>query len=169
MATTMPLGRRERMTQWWQLRSRREQLVLLLVGTLAAVALLWSFVWQPLVRDTERLSRALADGRAALAEARRQSDEIAGLARNAPAAPAGDARTAIDGAMSKQGFKPAGNGIERVGDQRWRATLDAISFNSLTTFIDALQRDAGVRATEVSVTARVEPGQVRADVTLARD
>ena len=71
--------------------------------------------------------------------------------------------------MARQGFKPAGNGIERVGDQRWRATLDAISFDSLTAFIDALQRDAGVRAAELSVTARVEPGQVRADVTLARD
>jgi type II secretory pathway component PulM len=141
----------------------------MLVVALAALALLWSFVWLPLLRDTERLSRALVDGRAALADARRQSDEIAGLARNAPAPPTGDARTAIESAMSKQGFKAAGNGIERIGDQRWRATLDAISFDSLAVFIDALQRDAGVRAAEVSVTARVEPGQVRADVTLARD
>ena len=157
------------MTQWWQLRSRREQVVLVLVVAIAAVALLWSFVWLPLARDTERLSRALVDGRAAVTEARKQSDEIAGLARNAPAPPAGDAKAAIESAMSKQGFKAAGNGIERVGDQRWRATLDAISFDSLTAFLDALQRDAGVRAAEVSVTARVEPGQVRADVTLARD
>jgi len=169
MATMMPLRRHERLAQWWHLRSRSEQLVLLLLGALVVLALLWSFVWQPLARDTERLSRSLADGRAALADARRQSDEIAGLARNTPAPPAGDARAAIESAMARQGFKPAGTGIERVGDQRWRATLDAISFDSLTAFIDALQRDAGVRAAELSVTARVEPGQVRADVTLARD
>lgn len=169
MATTIPVGRHERLAQWWHLRSRRDQLVLLLVGVVAALVLLWSFVWQPLARDTERLSRSLADGRAALAEARRQSDEIAGLARNPPAPPAGDARAAIESAMARQGVKAAGNGIERVGDQRWRATLDAISFDSLTALIDALQRNAGVRAAELSVTARVEPGQVRADVTLARD
>jgi len=169
MATTLPLGRHERATQWWHLRSRREQLVIILVAAVAAIALLWAFVWQPLQRDTERLARALADGRAALAEARKQSDEIAGLARNAPAAPAGDARAAIDSAMSRQGLKPTGGGMERVGDQRWRATFDAISFDSLTAFIDGLQRDAGVRAAEVSVTARVEPGQVRVDVTLAHD
>ena len=143
--------------------------MLLLVGAVAAIGLAWSFVWQPLSRDTERLARSLADGRALLAEARRQSDEIAGLVRDTPAPPAGDARAAIESAMSKQGFRAAGNGIERVGDQRWRATLEAISFDSLTAFIDALQRDAAVRAVEVSVTARVEPGQVRADVTLARD
>lgn len=169
MATTLPLGRQERATQWWHLRSRREQLVIILVAGIAATALLWSFLWQPLQRDTERLARALADERAALVEARKQSDEIAGLARNASAAPGGDARAAIESAMSRQGLKPAGSGLERVGDQRWRATFDAISFDSLTAFIDGLQRDAGVRAAEVSVTARVEAGQVRADLTLARD
>jgi type II secretory pathway component PulM len=168
MATTLPVGRHERAMQWWHLRSRREQLVIILVAAVAAIALLWAFVWQPLQRDTERLARALSDGRAALAEARKQSDEIAGLARNAPAAPPGDARAAIESAMSRQGLKPTG-GIERVGDQRWRTTFAAVSFDSLTAFIDGLQRDAGVRAAEVSVTARVEPGQVRADVTLARD
>ena len=47
-------------------------------------------------------------------------------------------------------------------------TFDAIAFDALTALVSALQRDAGVRAAEVSVTARVEPGQVRAEVTLTR-
>src|SRR5215468_46635 len=116
MVTAITLRRSERVMQWWHLRSRGEQLVLVLAGGVAAVVLLWAFVWQPLQRDTDRLALRLADGRTALAEARRQSDEIAGLARNAVAPPAGDARAAIDAAMSRQGLKPAAGAIERVGD-----------------------------------------------------
>lgn len=154
--------------QWWSLRSRRERIVIALVGGIVAIALLWSFVWQPLQRDRERLARELIDQRAALAEARRQADEIAGLARNAPAPPSGDVRPAIDGALASQGLRSAAGSIERLDGERWRITFDAIAFNALTSLLDALQRDAGVRAAEVSVTARVEPGQVRAEVTLTR-
>lgn len=154
--------------QWWSLRSRRERIVIALVGGIVAIALLWSFVWQPLQRDGERLARELIDQRAALADARREADEIAGLARNAPAPPSGDVRAAIDGALASQGLRSAAASIERLDGERWRITFDAIAFDALTSLLDALQRDAGVRAAEVSVTARVEPGQVRAEVTLTR-
>ena len=154
--------------QWWSLRSRRERIVIVLVGGIVAIALLWSFVWQPLQRDSERLARELVDQRAALAEARRQADEIAGLARNASAPPSGDVPAAIDGALASQGLKSAAGSIERLDGERWRVTFDAIAFDALTALVSALQRDAGVRAAEVSVTARVEPGQVRAEVTLTR-
>jgi type II secretory pathway component PulM len=167
MATALPVSRQERFTQWWSLRSGRERIALVLVGGVVAFALLWWLAWQPLQRDSERLARELVQQRATLADARRQADEIAGLARNAPAPPAGDARAAIESALARQGLKPSG-AIERIEGERWRMTLDAIAFDGLTSLLDALQREAGVRATEVSVTGRVEPGQVRAEVTLAR-
>jgi len=167
MATTLPLSRQQRFAQWWGLRSGRERIALVLVGSVVALALLWWLAWQPLQRDSERLTRELVQQRAMLADARRQSDEIAGLARNAPSAPAGDARAAIDSALARQGLKPSG-AIERIEGERWRMTFDAIGFDALASLLDTLQREAGVRAAEVSVTGRVEPGQVRADVTLAR-
>jgi general secretion pathway protein M len=154
--------------QWWSLRSGRERVVIVLVSAIVAIALLWSFVWQPLQRDSERLARELVDQRAALAEARRQADEIAGLARNTPTPPSGDVRAAIDAALASQGLKAAAGSVEHLDGERWRITFDAIAFDALIALLDALQRDAGVRAAEVSVTARVEPGQVRAEVTLAR-
>ena len=167
MATTLAVSRQERFAQWWSLRSGRERIALALVGSVVALALLWWLAGQPLQRDSERLARELVQQRATLAEAHRQADEIAGLARNAPAAPAGDPRAAIDGALARQGLKPSG-AIERVEGERWRMTFDAIGFDALASLLDTLQRDAGVRAAEVSVTGRVEPGQVRAEVTLAR-
>src|ERR1700751_6206949 len=127
--------------QWWSLRSGRERVVIVLVSGIVAIALLWSFVWQPLQRDSERLARELVDQRAALAEARRQADEIAGLARNAPAPPSGDVPAAIDGVLASQGLKSAAGSIERLDGERWRMTFDAIAFDALTALVSALQRD----------------------------
>jgi len=168
MAGTAPLGRRERLAHWWQLRRPRERVVIGALAAAIALLLLWALLWQPLERDRARLARQLADQRAALADARREADAIAGLARSTPTAPPADAKAAIDAALSRQGLKAVGGNIERLDGDRWRLSLDAISFDSLTALLDTLQRTAGVRAVEVSVTARVEPGLVRADLTLGR-
>jgi type II secretory pathway component PulM len=168
MATTLPLSRREALAQWWQLRSRSERMLLAAAAGIAAFALAWLVVWQPLARDTDRLGRRIESERATLADARRRADEIAGLARNAPSIAPADPRAALDALLARQDLKTAAATIERVDNERIRLTFDAIGFDALTAFLDALQRDARLRAVELVATARVEPGQVRADITLAR-
>lgn len=165
---TLPSSRREGLAHWWQLRSRSERALLATGAALLALALAWLFVWQPLELDTERLTRQLASDRATLAEARRQADAIAGLARSAPAVAPTDPRAALEAVLAQQGLKSAATSIERTDNDRIRMTFDSIGFDALTTFLDALQRSAQLRAVELVATARVEPGQVRADVTLAR-
>ena len=157
MATTLPSSRREAFTQWWQLRSRSERMLLAAAAATAALALAWLVVWQPLARDTDRL-----------ADARRRADEIAGLARTPPSVVTADPRAALDPVLAQQNLKTAATTIERIDNERIRLTFNAIGFDALTVFLDALQRDARLRAVELVATARVEPGQVRADVTLAR-
>ena len=168
MATTLPSSRREAFAQWWQLRSHSERMLLAAAAGIAALALAWVVVWQPLARDTDRLDRQVETGRAMLADARRRADEIAGLARNAPSVAPAEPRAALDAALTQQNLKSAATTIERIDNERIRLTFDAIGFDALTAFLDALQRDARLRAVELVATARVEPGQVRADVTLAR-
>jgi general secretion pathway protein M len=168
MATALPSRRPDSLAHWWQLRSRREQTLLIAVTGLAALALVWLVAWQPLTRDTERLARQVAIDRAALAAARLRSDEIAGLAGKAPSQPATDPRSALDGVLAQRDLKTAATAIERIDNERIRVTFGAIAFDALTGFLDALQRDARLRAVELVATARVEPGQVRADVTLSR-
>ena len=167
MATTRS-SRREGLAQWWQLRTRGERTLLSVGAAALGLALAWLFIWLPLQSDSERASRQLAADRLSLAEARRQADAIAGLARSAPAVAAGDARAALDSVLVQQGLKGAATTIERSDNERLRLTFDRISFDALTAFLDALQRSAQLRAVEVIATARVEPGQVRADLTLAR-
>ena len=168
MATALPVGRRERLAQWWSLRTPPERIFVALGGTVLALALLWLVAWDPMQRDIERLSRRLGEQRIALAEARRESDAIAGLARNAPAANPADPRAAIEAALARQNLKSAAGAVDRVDDQHWHVAFAGVAFDALTALLEGLQRDSSVRATEVSVTARVEPGQVRADMTLTR-
>jgi general secretion pathway protein M len=168
MATTTHPSRREGFAQWWQLRSPGERTLLASAAAVVAIAVAWLIVWEPLARDADRLTRQLAADRATLVDARRAADEIAGLARASPSVAIADPRAALDAALTRQGLKSAATMIERIDNERIRLTFDTIAFDALTAFLDTLQREARLRAVELVATARVEPGQVRADVTLAR-
>ncbi len=85
----------------------------------------------------------------------------------APRVAAGDPRAALDAALVEQGLKSAATSIERGDNERLRVTFDRIGFDALTAFLDALQKSAQLRPVELVATARVEPGQVRAELTLA--
>ena len=54
-----------------------------------------------------------------------------------------------------------------IANQRLRVTLDAVSFEALTRLLEALQRDARLNAVDLTAAARVEPGQVRAEMTFS--
>ena len=157
----------EGLAQWWQLRSQGERALLAGSAGLLALGLAWLFIWQPLLLDSDRLTRQLARERSVLVVAQRQADAIAGFARNAPLAAIGDPRAAVDAELAQQGLKSAATSIEAVDDGRLRLTFDSIAFDALSGFLDALQRSAQLRAVELVATARVEPGQVRAEITLA--
>ena len=151
--------------QWWQLRSPAERAVWLVAGVVVLGLAAWALLWQPLTRDTERLERRLVEQRVTLATARRQADEIAALARGTVEPSPRDARSAVESALARQGLKATA--IERSDDQHLRVTLDAVSFDALATLLDGLQRDARLSAVDLTAAARVEPGQVRAEMTFS--
>jgi type II secretory pathway component PulM len=168
MATTMRPSTETRLIQWrqwWQLRSPAERTAWLIVGGIALVLVAWLLIWQPLTRETERLGRRLMEQRAALATARRQADEIAALARSAVEPSPRDARTDVESSLARQGLKATA--VDRGEDQRLRVTLDAVSFEALTRLLEALQRDARLNTVDLTAAARVEPGQVRAEMTFS--
>jgi type II secretory pathway component PulM len=168
MATTIRPTTETRLIQWrqwWQLRSPAERSVWLVAGGIALGLVAWALLWQPLTRDTERLERRLVEQRASLATARRQADEIAALARSTVELSPRDARSDVESALARQGLKATA--IERSDDQRLRVTLDAVSFDALATLLEGLQRDARLSAVDLTAAARVEPGQVRAEMTFS--
>ena len=168
MATRTPATAREALAGWWHVRSPSERRWLRVIVAVVALALLWLLAWQPLVRDIGRLVQRLPLDEAALAEARRASDDIAGLSRSAAAAQASELRAALDAVLAAKNLKGTTAQIERIDSDRIRATFERIDFDTLAATVDALQREGRLRAVEVVATARVEPGLVRADVTLTR-
>ena len=151
--------------QWWQLRSPAERSAWLVGGGIVLGLAAWALIWQPLTRDTERLERRLVEQRATLATARRQADEIAALARRTVEPSPRDARADVESALARQGLKATA--IDRSDDQRLRVTFDAVSFDALASVLEALQRDARLSAVDITAAARVEPGQVRAEMTFS--
>ena len=165
MATTLKPGTGERLGQWWQLRSRSEKRWLAVAGALALAALAWYALWQPLLEDSERTAQRIIAQRAALTQARRQADDIATLSRSAAVPAVRDVRADLDAVLNRQATKPSA--LERLADDRVRLTFDSIGFDAMVLLVELLQREAKLRVAELTSTARVEPGQVRAEVTLA--
>jgi type II secretory pathway component PulM len=165
MATTLQPSSRERFGQWWQLRSRVERVLLSLVSVVVVASTAWVALWQPMQQDIERMTRELDAQRTTLVDAHRRSEDIATQSRNAGAPAAHGARADLDATFARLGVKATS--IERIDNDRLRVTFDAISFDVLPPLLEALQRDARLRAVDLTATARVEPGQVRAELTLS--
>ncbi|MGH8713006.1 MAG: type II secretion system protein GspM [Casimicrobiaceae bacterium] len=164
MASAAPLDTRDRLTRWWRLRTRPERAGIVIAAAATAIAIAWLLLWTPLQRDIARLERSLSAQRAARDDARRQADAMAGLERR-PALPARDARASLDAALGQLGLQASA--IDRADGDRLRVTIDAVSFDVLAALLDTLQRDDALHVVDLVAAARVEPGMVRAEFTLA--
>lgn len=155
------------LARWWSVKSRAERWIIGTVALLALVAVGWLAIWQPLGRDVAALRVANARDAAALAEARRTADEIAGLARSAtPPGPA-DPRADFDRILTQQNLRAA------LTQQEWKdgrvsVAFGAVNFDALVATLEALQREARLRVVDATIVARVDPGVVRAELVLAR-
>jgi type II secretory pathway component PulM len=153
--------------RWMAGRTRAERWIVLALLVMVAIVVLWSFVWQPIVRDSEALRAARGANSAALSAARAMTEEAAGLARasTTPAAP--DPREGLERVLAQQNLRGAVTQLDWK-DARAHLVFSAIGYDALIALLETLQRETGLRAVEAVVTARVEPGTVRAELTLAR-
>jgi type II secretory pathway component PulM len=104
--------------------------------------------------------------RAMLDIARARTKESASLAPSgAPARLA--LHDAIDKVLREQGVTYRRTGDVEQGTAE-AIVIDAVPFDVLVRALDRLARDHGVRAIDASIAARVDPGSVRGELTLAR-
>jgi type II secretory pathway component PulM len=131
-------------------RTRSERYVAVSLLGAVIVIVLWFLVWQPLVRDRDTMRAARG-----------------GLARGAavPAAPA--PRDGLERVLVQQNLRSTVTQLDWQ-DGRAHLVFAAIGYDPLIAMLEALQRDAWLRVAEAVITARVEPGTVRAELTLAR-
>jgi type II secretory pathway component PulM len=142
-----------------QRRWRWGALVVASIVAIAAVA-------QPLVRSADATRAVLARDAIALADARATVAEIASLARgSAPAMP--DAKSELERVLVQTGLRPAVTQLDWQ-DGRARLTFAAVGFDALVRALETLQREARLRVIDAKLTARVDAGTVRAELTLGR-
>jgi type II secretory pathway component PulM len=151
--------------RWTALPTRDRRLLVVAAALVLALAA-WALLWQPMVRGAATMRAAVPRDAAALAEGRRQVEEIAGLAR-APAVPRSEEpRAALERILAGSGLRPAVTQLDWQ-DGRARIVFAVVAFDRLVGVLEALQREGRLRVVEAVVTARVEPGSVRAEITLA--
>ena len=141
---------------WLMERTPRERWLL---GMGAAMVLVWvaiTLIWQPVQSRRQDARQQIAVYDRALA-ALQSSD--------APAAPV-DAR-ALNAIVTEAAarFDLTIRRLEPAGE-RIRVTLDDAAFQTLVLWLEAMNRDSGLRATELDLSRRPAPGTVNAIMVL---
>ncbi len=154
-------------THWWATKTPTERRIVAGVVAMALAALGWWLVWQPLVRDIAAMRVTQTRDASALLAATTMANELAGLARASAPDPAMNARAELERVLAQQGLRSAVTQLEWQ-DGRARLVLADVNFDALVAALEALQRDARLRVVDGTLTARIEPGAVRAELTVAR-
>jgi len=154
----------------WDALAPREQQVLGGGAVVVALLLAWAFVWHPFALARERLAQRVTADRSALAWMRGAQGDVQGLSKNG-ARGSGDRQgksllALADVSARGAGLASAHMRVEPTGARSVRVTFEGVNFDALVSWVEALARDYGVQATDLS-TDKVEGlGLVNARVTL---
>jgi general secretion pathway protein M len=148
------------MTAFWVARTARERVLIAILVLFAAVFLVVTTVWQPLLRH--RI--ALTDDIARYARATTALSAIpAGLTVPVTAdmpLPSVITDTAATFQLTIRRLQPS----EGAAD----ITLDDAPFDAVLLWLDALERDHGLRIINLTLTRRPEPGLVATNLMIGR-
>ena len=157
------------MRDWWNNRSRREQLALGVAAAFGVAVLIWALVLLPMA-DRRASLQARVDAQQAtlqqLAEARSLLEIRAATGARSDF---GDRSMA---SVVEQGLRMAGlaasiRRIEPVGDHAVSVTLEQAAFDPLVGWLQTASTEAGILVRELSMEAATTEGTVNTRVQLA--
>lgn len=148
----------------WSALATRERRFVVAGALVVAAALANVLLWQPVVADLPRAERDAIRAELRLDRARAAA-HAAGTRTPAQAREPVD--VAVRAALARTGVAPSDATLE-VDTGRATLVLASARFETLVALVDALARDAAVHVVDATITARVEPGRVRAELSLAR-
>ena len=149
----------------WDRASPRERALLGATVVVVLLALLYAIAWQPLSQDLVRTRDAVVRDRATLATLKTYAEPPASANASAPALL--EPQAAFARALDARGLRATASQVE-AREGRVVAVLPAIGFDALVALLDDLARNERLRVVDARIAARVEPGTVRAELTLGR-
>jgi general secretion pathway protein M len=149
---------------FWDARSARERAMLVAGAALVALSALYAFLWEPGLAARTRLSAALPKLRAQVADMRLQQKELAELRKAvaAKAAPA-DLKALLRSAAAGTAFAASVERVEAPSPGRALFAAGAVGFDAWLEWVEALQRESGIRIETCRVQALDQPGMVRVE------
>ena len=155
---------------WWLTLAANERRMLG-GGALVAVVLLgWAFVWHPLARREVELTRNIEQQRNELAYVKVGAAQIGALRATGTRSRAdrqGKSLLALADASARgAGLEASLKRVEPVGAHGVRVSFETASFDALVQWIEALSRNYGVEASDLSADRANGIGLVNARVTL---
>lgn len=161
------MGRRPLADAWHAANPARRSLFVT-GGVAALLAAALAIAWQPFTAALSRARDDVARTRIELAIARERAAETESLVRAAVApSPTADVRSTVTRVLGEHSLQSAP--VEaKSADGRFAVVVADARFDAVVNALDALARKEGIRLVEGTVTARVDPGSVRAELTFAR-
>lgn len=156
---------KENFAQFWQQRTPAERRTIAIGGTLLAIALLYAFIWHPLMQERQRLRAALPQLRAAAAQMQLQAAEINHLRNLPPKSFNNNMRNALEYMSAHSAIGSLS--ISTLDSDRARVSFDAVAFDSWIEWVKMLQAEQGVRVESAEVFALAEPGMVKIQAVLS--
>lgn len=146
---------------WWEARVPRERLLLSVLFVVLGVWLLVAGVWQPLHSSRVRLSDQIARHERALAVVQ-SLPMVTTAVTTQDSLPLANVVTETAAAfqLTIRRLEPEGS--------RVRLVLDEVPFDAVILWIEAVERDHGLRVTELQLTRRPAPGVVNSVLALER-
>lgn len=152
---------RRQASGWLEERTTRERWLLMMGSAAVLIWVAFAFVWQPIQARREAASRQIAlYERAIVALHAAPASTIVAPPADPRALNAivTDAASGFD--LSIRRLEPQGNSI--------RVTVDEAAFQTVILWLEAMQRDSGLRASELDMIRRPAPGVVNATLVLER-
>jgi general secretion pathway protein M len=155
---------------WWRSRSERDRRVLLSAAILIVLLLGWAYVWYPLAHARTQLEVQIGHQRADLAWMRATAGDLAEMrirgVRGQVDRQGKSLLALADVTARGAGLAAALKRVEPAGPKSVRVAFETANFDALIGWVDALARDYGVQATDLSAEKVEGMGLVTARVVL---
>ena len=156
------------MRAWYDGLEQRDRIVLAAGAVAVVLIIAWAFIWTPLRSGAAELDDAVAEKHEMLATLRRAQALGGPAASGATAAATQSLVLIVDQTHRAHGLTGTLSRNQPDGTDGIRVTFQAASFDSLVTWLVALQRSYGVAVESANFDGTREAGLVGATLLLRR-